>query len=350
MNRKRLPLVPNAVNMFRKFKYGKIAVVVFITALIWIWADLALDETLPDKPATVIVDESANPNLWVSFNQASSTAIRVTLSGPHTAIAEQDRKLKEGQRLVFYFDAAGEKMDKPDDYTLTLLPFLQKKQEIKRRGIKVISCKPDTILVSIVELVKKSLQVQCLDEADNPLTATVKPSQVEMLVPRDWSGVARIVLNEGEKEQARLAAIEKKPFVSLVPGGPIRRASDTVKITVPPQEDPRQDYTITTASLSIALSPTLLGQYNVKVNNRNEVLGPFAIRATPDAKRAYEQQTFSSMTLYILDDDKNRTGVQRRKVVYNFPANYIRRDEIELKQQPVEAQFELIPISATPSQ
>ncbi|MHC4456173.1 MAG: hypothetical protein ACYS0I_03605 [Planctomycetota bacterium] len=337
--------------MFRKFKYGKIAVVVFITALIWIWADLALDETLPDKPATVIVDESATPNLWVSFNQASSTAIRVTLSGPHTAIAEQDRKLREGQRLVFYFDAAGEKMDKPDNYTLTLLPFLQKNQEIKRRGLKVISCKPDTILVSIVELVPKSLQVQCFDEADNPLTATVQPSQVEMLVPQDWSGVARIMLTEGEKEQARLEAYKKTPFVSLVPGGPIRQASDTVEITVPPQEDPRKDYTITATSLSIALSPTLQGKYDVKVNNLNEILGrPIAVRATPDAKLAYEQQPFPTMTLYILDDDKNKTGVQRRNVVYNFPADFVRRNEIELNQRPVEAQFELIPISATPSQ
>lgn len=338
--------------MARKIKYGKLAVVLFITALIWVWADLALDETLPDKPAVVVVDESANPKLWVSFDQASSTDIRVTLSGPHRAIAAEDKKLKEGKKLEFYFDAASEKIDKPGDYPLTLLPFLKKNKEIKRRGLKVASCKPDTISVSVVKLAKKSLQIKCFDEDRNLLTATVQPTQVEMFVPEDWSLeklTADVSLTLGEIDQARLAAIEKTPFVTLVPGGPIRKAPNTVKIKIPPEQDPRADYTITAATLGIALSPTLQGKYKVEIANLDAVMGPISVRATPEAIRAYELQPFPTMTLYILDDDKNQTVQLRREVIYNFPADYVRNKEIELKQQPVEARFKLKPLGSAES-
>ena len=90
----------------RKINLGKVLAVALITVLIWVWADLALDEELPDKPAVIVVDESATPKLWVSFNQDSSADVKVTLSGSHTAIADEKRKLKRGERLEFDFDAA----------------------------------------------------------------------------------------------------------------------------------------------------------------------------------------------------------------------------------------------------
>ncbi|UCC23471.1 MAG: hypothetical protein JSW23_05305, partial [Planctomycetota bacterium] len=67
--------------IIRKINSGKILVVVFITVLIWVWADLALDEELPDKPAVIVIDESATPKLWVSFNQNRTADIKITLSG-----------------------------------------------------------------------------------------------------------------------------------------------------------------------------------------------------------------------------------------------------------------------------
>ena len=78
--------------MIRKPKYGKIAVVVFITILIWVWADLALDEKLPVSNATISVVKS-NPQLWVSFDVASFVAIEeMVLKGPLRKIAYIRRK------------------------------------------------------------------------------------------------------------------------------------------------------------------------------------------------------------------------------------------------------------------
>lgn len=334
--------------MVSKIKYGKIAVVIFLTVLIWVWTDLALDEILPDRPATIVVDESANPKLWVSFNQASSADIKITLSGPHAVIVDARRKLKGGKGIEFTFDVAQENMDKPGDYSLGLLVFLQKDKETRRLGLAVESCEPEILDVNVVELVEKSLTVECFDEDGIPLEVeSIEPKKVDMLVPGDRR-TARVQLTRREIEQARLLAVKKTPYIVLA-AGQIREGATAVKIKMPPEEDRLSDYTITKTTLSVALSPTLLGEYSVNVTNLPEVLGPIAIRATPEAKRAYESQPLPLMTLYVFDVDA-KIGVeeQRKAVVYNFPPEFVRKDEIKLKnpQQSVEAKFRLIPLSS----
>src|SRR4030042_4820181 len=99
--------------MIRKPKYGKISVVVFITILIWVWADLALDEELTVSTATISIIRS-NPKLWVSFDNAASVLIEeLVLKGPLRKIAEISKKLEEGEGLTLYFEAAKEKMNEP---------------------------------------------------------------------------------------------------------------------------------------------------------------------------------------------------------------------------------------------
>ena len=322
---------------------------IFITVLIWVWTDLALDEELPDKPAAVVVDESANPKLWVSFNQAPSADIKITLSGPHAAIAALDRNLREREKsLEFIFDATKENMDKPDDYSLRLLPFLQKDKEIRRLGLKVESCEPEILDVNVVELVERSLTVECFDEDGIPLKFdSIDPSKVKIFALEEMRA-ARVQLSPREIVEARLSAVKKKPYVVLAAGQ--TRDAAAVKIKLAPEEDRLSDYTITNATYSVALSPTLLGEYTVEVTNERQVLLPIAVRATEAAKSAYEDQPYPSMTLYIFDYDRKEAAEEKsRAVVYNFPLEFVQRGEIELiknTQQPAEAKFKLIPLSS----
>ena len=57
--------------MLKKIKIRKVAVVVFLTLLIWVWADLALDTEKPFYNATISISRIANPNLWISFKERS---------------------------------------------------------------------------------------------------------------------------------------------------------------------------------------------------------------------------------------------------------------------------------------
>ena len=337
--------------MMRKPKYGKIAVVVFITVLIWVWADLALDEKLPVSTATVSIIRS-NPKLWVSFDDASSVLVEeMVLKGPLRKIAEISKKLEEGEGLKIDFDAANEGMNEPGSYSLTLLSFLQKDKQIERLGLKVESCKPETLTVKVVGLVSRPLDVKCVDEDQNPLgEATVDPVQVDMLVPEDWGSdkrIAEVLLTPREIEQARVSPIDERPYIRLA-AGQTREAPKLVKITMPPEPDRLKTCTIEKVrTLSIALSPALQGQYTVEVTNLDEVLRPIVIKATPEAERAYNLQPLPKMTLYILDSDKDTTEEQlKREVIYNFPEKSLRSGEIELNQQPAEAKFKLIPISS----
>ncbi|MHC4544479.1 MAG: hypothetical protein ACYTDW_05925 [Planctomycetota bacterium] len=338
--------------MMRKPKYGKIVIVVFITILIWIWADRALDEELPVSNVAISVVKS-NPELWVSFDDASSFTIeQMVLKGPLRKINDMRRKLEE-ERLEIDFDAAKEKMNEPGSYPLPLLPFLQKDEEIKRLGLKVEECKPETLSVKVVRLVSRPLDVKCVDEDGNPIGgATVDPVQVDMLIPEDWGPeklIAEVMLTTREIEQARVSPIKETPYIRLTIGQ-IREAPEPVEVTMPLEPDRLRECTITIATLNVSLSPIspiLQGEYTVEVTNLHQ-LGPIYIKATPEAERAYKLQKLPRMTLYILDSDKDTTEEQlKREVVYNFPEKFLRSGEIELNQQPAIARFKLIPVSST---
>jgi hypothetical protein len=263
-------------------------------------------------------------------------------------IAEIRRKLEE-EGLKIDFDAAKEKMNEPGSYPLPLLPFLQKDEEIERLGLKVESCDPDTVSVKVVGLVSRRLDVKCVDEDQNPIgQATVEPPQVDMLVPEGWGPekhIAEVFLTPREIEQARVSPVKETPYIRLAVGQ-TRQASKAVVITLPPELDRLSNYTITKTTLSIALSQNLLGKYDVKVTNMEEVLSYIAIKATPEAKQAYEMQSLPLRTLYILDEDKDNPGEPKREIDYNFPEGFVSKGEIKLNQQPVIARFKLIPISS----
>ena len=72
-------------------------------------------------------------------------------------------------------------------------------------------------------------------------------------------------------------------------------------------------------------------------------MGAISIVATASAKRAYEEMRYQVMLeIYDSDKDDKLTEPLRRELIYNFPAEYVREGEIELKQQPVVARFKLI--------
>jgi hypothetical protein len=336
--------------MVKKVNYGKILVVVFITVLIWVWADLALDEVFPVSSVNITA-KSTNPGLWVSFGDKSSAFIdKMVLKGPASKIADVKRKLKDGS-LVFEFSldpGQTETIASPGEYTLPLLTFLRQSDQIKQLGLIVESCEPQSLSVKVVGLDKKPLTVKCIDEAQNTIEAAViEPKQLDAFVPKDWSGeklVANVQLTRREIDQARLLAVEKTPFIELV-HGQIRYLQKPVKITMPPEEDLLADYTITTARLRFSISPNIQGKYKVVVENLDEVIRTITIRATTDAKRAYEKMPYQ-VTLEIDDEDTGAAEPLRRNLIYNFPEEYLRKDYIRLNQQPATARFKLIPLPA----
>ncbi len=340
--------------MSKKIKYGKIILVTIITILIWIFADRALDDVFTVSNAVINVTKSTNPDIWVSFNDESSISIsELVLKGPSSRIAEVKRQVKEGSlALEFFLEPQQEKMTLPGDSSLGLFNFFRRSEQIRQLGLTVESCKPDKLTVNVVGLIKKALTVKCVDEDQNPVkTTSIEPAQVEMFVPKDWSGeklIAKLQLTHAEIDQGRVVAIEKTPFVELAQGQ-IKEATIAVKVKIPTEEDRLADYTITTTTLGISLSANLQGKYEIEITNPEQVMGAISIRATPEAKHAFDKMRYQ-VILEIDDSDKDVETAEplRRELVYNFPAEYIRKDEIRLKQQPVIVRFKLLLV--TPAQ
>jgi len=327
-------------------------IVVFITVLIWVWADLALDETLPDKSAVVVVDESVARQLWISFDQSPSADLKITLSGPHTAVTTLDMELRKGQKpLEFVFNAVQEQMDKPGVHSLKLLEFLRKDRELRRRGLMVQSCDPNELSVNVVELVKRPLTVECFDASGNPLkTQNIEPAKVDAFVPVDSRLTAKVQMTKAEIEQARKAPKKKTPYIQLAPGY-IRESTTDVQIMLAPEEDPLTVQRIEDATIGIDMSPNLMAKYYVEITNLSTVLNSLAVRATNEAKEAYENQQLPHMTLYIFETDIKQGQEDYRKAVhYNFPEKYVRTGAIELMGEPATAEFKLIPRSSAVSE
>ena len=340
--------------MLKKLKYGKIAVVIFLTILIWVWADLALHEEHSVSNVPLTIAKSTNRAIWVNFVDENESLVPVynlktiVLKGPASKISKVRLKLKTGElQLDFFLDAEQEGMEKPDEYPLDVLSLLRKSDQLRELGLAVQSCEPDKLTINVVELVEKPLDIECFNESGVPLDVeSIDPPKVVMFVPDDSRLKARVQLTPRDIEQARLSLVEKTPFVVLAEGQR-RPAPKPVRITMSPEADSLSEYTIQEAKLVIAMSVNLLTKYDVEFNH-NEVVSPFPILATLEAKQAYESQPVQ-MTLYILDEDANKRPeeVIPRKVFCNFPEEFVRENQIKLKnpQKPAEAKFKLIPLT-----
>jgi hypothetical protein len=349
--------------MIKRRRLRKIIATVIFTTLIWVFADLALDEELTVSNLKLSVAKSINPTLWVAFSGQSAVPLeKVVLKGSARRIAEARQRINAGRFIrEFYFDPEHEKMVTPGDHLLNVAEFLKGVDGVQQLGLTVTSAEPNLLTVSVVELQKKQVVVRCLDDNQNPLkVASVEPAQVEAFVPAERGGAAleaKVTLGKREVEQARLAPIEKMPIVELAPGQ-TREAASSVKITLPKEQDRLQEYLVTSVRLGVSLSANLEGKYKVELVNPEAVMGSVAIRATPEAKRAYENVRYH-VILEIDDSDKDsrpdklpaavgaETPVElRRDLIYNFPPEFLRRDEIALNQSPVQARFRLTPIVA----
>ena len=338
--------------MIRKIKFGKIAIVIFLTVLIWVWTDLDLDEELTVPRTTMSVAHI--PELLVSFNgQPEALINNIKLKGPAKKIAEVRRSLDDGSReLDFTLNPEWEGMTTTGSHALNVLDFLKKSDEVKELGgLTVEDCKPVIIDVNVVKLEKKLLDIECVNENGVPLTVkSIDPSKVEMYVPADSRLKAQVQLTSRDITQARQSVAVKTPSVELAPGQ-TRMASRTVNITMSPEADSLTEYPID-ATLGITLGLNLVGEYKPEIptSNYNNLVS-FSIFATAAAKEAYDNQDFQ-ITLIIRDGDEKEgpDKVQRRGVVHNFPEEYVRRNEISLKGEPGIAEFQLKPINPAKTQ
>jgi hypothetical protein len=333
--------------MTKKISPGKMLIVAVLTVLIWVWADRAKTEEFVVTNAVIRVDTSADPMLWISINNKTATAInKIVLEGSSSKIDKAQREQREN-KLIFEFFLNPQQFSELQEagtHSLNLAEFFRKESVIKQLGLSVKGCEPAKLDVQVKKLVEKQLNVECIDESGAlRKVETAEPAKVTILVPDDWTGDAKIKLTAVEINQAKSTAISKTAYIEL-PDGQTRSSATAVKVKLPAAEKSLPEYSIKKPTVGFVLSPNLIGKYNVELLNPQEV-SVVNIRATAEAKDVYEQQEYQIL-LYISDNDIQNPGQDmKRKVDYNFPRQFVRSDEIQLKGEPVEARFRLVPIT-----
>ena len=335
--------------MFAKIR--KAILVIFITCLIWVWADLSLDEGLDNQTITITASK-ANPRLWVTLEGRGEIQVKADLRGPVAKVRELSKKIESGkEKLEAVFDAEQQNMGTAGEYVVQdLRKFLSEGKKIREYGLAVKAARPDKLQrIKVVELTEKALPIKCVDETDTEIAgARITPDAVTMLAPGQLTEARVKIAGLAEKKQARGGAIDKKPYIELA-SGEARYADMTVKVELPATQEDMKQYTIN-GTLGFIFSANLAGGYKVEFIKRPEI-GSIPIIATEEAKAAYEEKGFEVL-LEIQDDDVGKPEVSRQ-IIYNFPVKYVREDKIRLKGDPVEAKFRLVPVDgnqpATPS-
>ena len=92
---------------YKNVNFGKIILVVFITILIWVWADKAQDEEYTFENVLLKADRSLASKLWLTFDGERTAVLEeLTLRGPSTRLDELKRDIKTGSpRLEFFLSA-----------------------------------------------------------------------------------------------------------------------------------------------------------------------------------------------------------------------------------------------------
>lgn len=334
--------------MRSKIKISKISGVIFLTALIWVWADLALERPLSLSSQPILLVAPADPTIAIAFDNDGeysdrATLNRVELSGPEATIRNLDREPHKKLDLSLIPETLG--LTQEGSHTILMLDVLR--QSISRNsrlaGLAVESCEPNTMTVVVQRLSRTTLPVVCYNQQTNePLEgATVDPAEVEMFVSKNEREV-RVGLTETEIIRARSNPIVKNPFVTVL--GQRREANTSVRITAPVIEEQLEIGVISRPKLAYLLSPTLQNKYSVILDEANltNALYAIKIRATVEARLAYEKSLYHVL-LVIEDKDAEVEEIAPRRLRYNLPPEYEGNGQIMLDQDPVSVKFKLVP-------
>jgi len=336
--------------MVGQIKIKKIVVVIFLTILIWVWADLAQDKRKVISRVPITLAQSTDRSVLVSFLEDENTFTdhifveSIVLKGPASAIATVDRREKAGTLdLELKLVPKDEGITEVGQKNWPLLSFIRQSPTIRGLGLTVESCVPATVPVQVIALERKQVTLQCRDVEGGVITAAeIRPSSVEMFVPSDWEGeklVATIPMSRTDLERAQKSEITKKAVIDI--RGRKRDALEDIHVKIR-EEERLKPAIIEQPKFGILLNSTILNNYRVVIRDETVALRPIHIRATDEARRAYQNMRYH---VVLVIDNTNR-DLQGKTLEYRFPPEYVRKNEIVLHQSPQTVDFELIPLES----
>jgi hypothetical protein len=337
-------------------KLNKIIVVIFLTLLIWTWAFMSKSQE-HSFTGSFSVSPATDPSLLVTFslnnNPASLTEVPLTslnFKGDPSKLSDLQKRYnlsltdQRKERLDFYYDP-GQLAD--GAHPLNILEYLQGNIKIQDMALALESCTPSQVTVNIESLVEKELPVQCVNKDNAPLKASSDPAVVKIYVRKGYPvDAATVVLTPQLIEAARKQPVSATPFVELGVAGVKRNAENPVQIRLQ-TDDLLKPYTFKTAKpIGVIMSDLLQSKYKVTILNDSEIRDTTTIFASEAAYRAYQDVTYPIL-IEIRESEVNLPQIPPKRIIYNFPPEYVRSGEIRLDEArlPKFATIKIEPIN-----
>ena len=342
-------------------KLKKFLAVVFLTLLIWTWAFMskAKDDSFP---GTLKVSPGADPSLLVTFSldgggvpQTEITLSSLKFVGAPSELTDLRKRYTlpldnpDVERLNFYYDPAG----RIEGYVLDILGYLKENGKIKDLPLALESCAPSQVTVNIEQLVEKELPVKCVNKNNVPLKTNSDPAFVNVYVRKDYPvESATVILTPQMIETARKHPVEATPYVELGVADVRREAENPVRITLKGEGQLESQTFKTAKPIGITMSQELRAKYEVTIVDDTKARETTTIFATDEAFKAYEDMTYPLQIEIKENDIINLSQVIPKKIIYNFPPEYVRSGEIERDktklQVSVTIKIELLNPAAAP--
>ena len=337
--------------MISKQNIGKFFMVVFLTLLIWVWADLSQDAELSVE-VTLTADNEASPTWWMAFRQQSGALSQsihleeLVLKGPAATIQRLDN---ERSLTALGLTVSSARFGASGTQTFSLLPFLRDQDSIRRQGVTVESCTPATIEVEVKEMeLVENLPVYCFDGEGNRLeNVFLNPTEITAYVPKSWNKdqrCAKVILKRDQWAAARTAPVKRTPHIEVMRDQFRVLNKQSIEIVMSPAEDNREKLVVTGGRLAFVLGNNILNKYRVVLDTTDlpELISTISVSATKEACKAYEDMRYH-VYIEVLDAEPLE---QQLPLKYNFPLEYYRKGEIDIDQSPRMASFHLVPLAS----
>lgn len=331
----------------------KIIMTLVLTVLIWIWADLSLEDIITLSNAIEVgIGNITDPSVWACLlgpdDRLTDLIVleSAVLTGPSAKIQRIRPQLEQGTLDLKVFIPEGLiHTDRPGYQTIPLLDLLRSHSRIRQFGLSVQECRPATAVVRIGKLEKRPVKIICLDPNNMSVDGvSIEPERLDMYVPVDRTAdtlEARVTLTSQQIAELRAGPIQKRPFV-ILPDGQQRYADQQVIVKAAGPTDRLRPYTITNLRVGILTSQTILDRYQLEIKNPQDLYSHIEIRATDQARRAFEDERVTRYQV-ILQIDTETTAMQEKELIINLPRAFVRTNQIESARPPARIQFRLIP-------
>jgi len=336
-------------------KIKKLLLIILLTLLIWVWADISGEVELNNQTASIVVSPTISRDLWLSLEtrpgldpKSQAVSVVLELTGPRARIEEFKREYLPLE-VEFSPDIAQNYDQENNNTSVPIEEYVQNDPVIRKLGLNVVSVTPKAINVKVERLVKKQLKVVCVDADTNLIDgAKTTPAIIEMSVKEIWAGEklnAYVKLTPSQIEEAQQGLLELNPYVELDPRR-IRYAESAVQVTIPPTSEQKMSDAISGPIIGFVFNFEMLNKYRVEITDAPKVV---EYRATLESSKAFKSQKYHMLLDISLEDAPITKGGEEksvtRKLRYNFQQEHVRLGQISAPETQIPTiTFKLIPI------